>query len=68
MGAEGRVKEVRGMRIMAEITIDETGIMEQMKVVKEIGDKYEDEILKLRGMLVDGRAKAIVEKEIAEEK
>ena len=39
------------MNIFAEVTIDETGIIKQMDAVKEAADRFEDEALKLRGML-----------------
>lgn len=56
------------MNIFAEVTIDETGIIEQMDKVKAAGDKLDDEIIKLREMLAraNGTAKAVKEK--AEEK
>lgn len=44
------------MIIPAEIQIDETGILEQMENVKKAGDIYEDEMLKLRGMILRGKA------------
>lgn len=56
------------MIISADITIDETGILEQMDVVKKAGDKFEDEMFKLRGMLAKANATAKIEKEKAEEK
>lgn len=56
------------MNILAEVTIDETGIIKQMDAVKEAADKFEDEALKLRGMLAQIKAIAKVEKEKAEEK
>lgn len=46
------------MIIPAEIQIDETGILEQMENVKKAGDIYEDEILKLRAILMKGKATA----------
>ena len=55
------------MNIFAEVTIDETGIIKQMDAVKEAGDKYENEMLKLREMLARGQATARVN-EKAEEK
>lgn len=33
------------MNILAEVTIDETGIIKQMDAVKEAADKFEDEAL-----------------------
>ena len=56
------------MNIFAEVTIDETGIIKQMDAVKEAADRFEDEVLKLRGMLAQTKAIAKVEKEKAEEK
>lgn len=56
------------MNIFAEVTIDETGIIKQMDAVKEAADRFEDEALKLRGMLAQAKATAKVEKEKAEEK
>lgn len=56
------------MNIFAEIAIDETGIIKQMDIVKETADRFEDEMLKLRGMLAQAKATAKVEKEKAEEK
>lgn len=47
------------MIISAEIKVDETGIIAQMDVVKKAGDKYEDEILKLRSMLANATATSI---------
>ena len=44
------------MIISAEIKIDDTGILEQMEAVKKAGDVYENEILKLRGMLLRANA------------
>ena len=44
-------KEAKQVNILAEVTIDETGIIKQMDAVKEAADKFEDEALKLRGML-----------------
>lgn len=44
------------MIISAEIKIDETGILAQMDAVKRAGDKYEDEMLKLRSMLASTTA------------
>lgn len=55
------------VNIFAEVTIDETGIIRQMDAVKAAGDKYEDEMLKLREMLAKGQATAKVN-EKAEEK
>lgn len=56
------------MNIFAEVTIDETGIIEQMNKVKEAGDKFEDEMYKLRGMLARGNATAKIKSEKTEEK
>ena len=56
------------MNIFAEVTIDETGIIEQMNKVKAAGDKFEEEMLKLRGMLAKASATAKVENGKAEEK
>lgn len=56
------------MNILAEVTIDETGIIKQMDAVIKAADKFEDEALKLRGMLAQIKATAKVEKEKAEEK
>lgn len=39
------------MKINAVVEIDENAIIRQMQKVKEAGDKFEDEILKLRGMM-----------------
>ena len=39
------------MKINAVVEIDENAIVRQMQVVKEAGDKFMDEMLKLRGML-----------------
>jgi hypothetical protein len=61
-------KEEKQVNILAEVTIDETGIIKQMDAVKEAADKFEDEALKLRGMLAQIKAIAKVEKEKAEEK
>lgn len=61
-------KEAKQVNILAEVTIDETGIIKQMDAVKEAADKFEDEALKLRGMLAQIKATAKVEKEKAEEK
>lgn len=61
-------KEEKQVNILAEVTIDETGIIKQMDAVKEAADKFEDEALKLRGMLAQIKATAKVEKEKAEEK
>ena len=44
------------MIISAEIKVDETGILAQMDAVKRAGDKYEDEMLKLRSMLASTTA------------
>jgi hypothetical protein len=63
-----RKKEAKQVNILAEVTIDETGIIKQMDAVKEAADKFEDEALKLRGMLAQIKAIAKVEKEKAEEK
>lgn len=63
-----RKKEAKQVNILAEVTIDETGIIKQMDAVKEAADKFEDEALKLRGMLAQIKATAKVEKEKAEEK
>lgn len=46
------------MNILAEVTIDETGIIKQMDAVKEAADKFEDEALKLRWMLAQIKATA----------
>ena len=51
------------MNIFAEVTIDETGIIKQI----EAADRFEDEALKLRGMLAQAKATAKVKKEKAEE-
>lgn len=56
------------MNIFAEVTIDETGIIEQMNKVKEAGDKFDDEVLKLREMLMRGEATAVSKAENIEEK
>ena len=41
-------KEAKQVNILAEVTIDETGIIKQMDAVKEAADKFEDEdILKM---------------------
>lgn len=61
-------KEEKQVNILAEVTIDETGIIKQMDAVKEAADKFEDEALKLRRMLAQIKATAKVEKEKAEEK
>ena len=61
-------KEAKQVNILAEVTIDETGIIKQMDAVKEAADKFEDEALKMRGMLAQIKATAKVEKEKAEEK
>lgn len=61
-------KEEKQVNILAEVTIDETGIIKQMDAVKEAADKFEDEALKLRWMLAQIKATAKVEKEKAEEK
>ena len=53
------------MNIFAEITIDETGIIAQMDKVKEVGDKFEDEMLKLRGMLTKSNATTKIEDKTA---
>lgn len=58
----------RGLNIFAEVTIDETGIIEQMNKVKAAGDKFEEEMFKLRGMLAKANATAKVENGKAEEK
>jgi len=63
-----QTKEVKRVNIFAEVTIDETGIIKQMDAVKEAADRFEDEVLKLRGMLAQTKAIAKVEKEKAEEK
>lgn len=47
------------MNIFAEVTIDETGIIKQIDAVKEAADRFEDEALKLRGMLAQAKATAI---------
>lgn len=39
------------MKINAVVEIDENAIVRQMQRVKEAGDKFTDEILKLRGMM-----------------
>ncbi len=39
------------MKINAVVEIDENAIVRQMQKVKEAGDKFTDEILKLRGMM-----------------
>lgn len=46
------------MNIFAEVTIDETGIIKQIDAVKEAADRFEDEALKLRGMLAQAKATA----------
>ena len=46
------------MIISAKINVDETGILAQMDAVKRAGDKYEDEMLKLRSMLATATATA----------
>ena len=56
------------MNIFAEVTIDETGIIKQIDAVKEAADRFEDEALKLRGMLARAKATAKIKKEKAEEK
>jgi hypothetical protein len=61
-------QEVRLMNIFAEVTVDETGIIAQMDAVKAAGDRFEDEMCKLRGMLARASATAKVENEKAEEK
>ncbi len=69
-GASLPITEQEGggsVNIFAEITIDETGIIKQMDAVKEAGDKYENEMLKLREMLARGQATAKTN-EKAEEK
>lgn len=38
------------------VKIETDGILKQMEVVKAAGDKYEDEMLKLRSMLARGTA------------
>lgn len=48
------------MNIFAEVTIDETGIIKQIDAVKEAADRFEDEALKLRGMLAQAKATAKV--------
>lgn len=50
------------MNIFAEVTIDETGIIKQIDAVKEAADRFEDEALKLRGMLAQAKATAKVKK------
>lgn len=55
------------MNIFAEVTIDETGIIKQIDAVKEAADRFEDEALKLRGMLAQAKATAKIKKEKAEE-
>jgi hypothetical protein len=62
-----RTQEVRRVNIFAEVTIDETGIIKQIDAVKEAADRFEDEALKLRGMLAQAKATAKVKKEKAEE-
>ena len=42
---------MRKIKINAVVEIDENEIVRQMQAVKEAGDKFTDEILKLRGML-----------------
>ncbi len=61
-------RNVRRVNIFAEVTIDETGIIKQIDAVKEAADRFEDEALKLRGMLAQAKATAKVKKEKAEEK
>ena len=61
-------REVRRVNIFAEVTIDETGIIKQIDAVKEAADRFEDEALKLRGMLAQAKATAKIKKEKAEEK
>lgn len=61
-------KEVRRVNIFAEVTIDETGIIKQIDAVKEAADRFEDEALKLRGMLAQAKVTAKIKKEKAEEK
>jgi len=56
------------MKIFAEVTIEETGIIEQMNKVKEAADKFDDEALKLRGMLTRVEATAVSKVETTEEK
>lgn len=56
------------VNIFAEVTIDETGIIKQIDAVKEAADRFEDEALKLRGMLAQANAAAKIKKEKAEEK
>jgi hypothetical protein len=56
------------VNIFAEVTIDETGIIKQIDAVKEAADRFEDEALKLRGMLAQAKATAKIKKEKAEEK
>lgn len=56
-GSEGE------MRIFAEVTVDETGIIEQIDKVRNIGDKLDDEMLKLRDMLATGQARGVAVKE-----
>lgn len=56
------------VNIFAEVTIDETGIIKQIDAVKEAADRFEDEALKLHGMLAQANATAKIKKEKAEEK
>ena len=56
------------VNIFAEVTIDETGIIKQIDAVKEAADRFEDEALKLHGMLAQANAAAKIKKEKAEEK
>lgn len=65
---EENEEEVRRVNIFAEVTIDETGIIKQIDAVKEAADRFEDEALKLRGMLAQAKATAKIKKEKAEEK
>lgn len=48
------------VNIFAEVTIDETGIIKQIDAVKEAADRFEDEALKLHGMLAQANAAARV--------
>ena len=52
------------MNIFAEVTIDETGIIKQIDAVKEAADRFEDEALKLRGMLAQAKATATIMRRI----
>lgn len=56
------------MNIFAEVTIDETGIIEQIDRVRKACSDLEDEALKFYGMLARGSATAIVKEESTEEK